>query len=598
MIDANAELLLPSGLSDITQPIWKRILTGSELQPNPQNLLLFFCENVLEGPADQSLRNYGYESFEKLCKTQNVDPINLQEQFMTLLPRKEIQRLFTQVSKGLKVRVHSTLYHDGSSPSHIDKMRKIIEKSGINVENDDGTYRKLQQEVTAGILNSDFTNQKPVFSNTQEGIVVAEELQGYSIGVRILGENGEDQDIPTDDVDHFVITGNDKELAKRRPREIYPGKQIGVWVEELQQWVPALVDKKTLRDSLQVRLNHPISIPDDFGSLRQLTLLEVNIGFTDITRSTAARETTSSLPELGSGDFETKPWLFESIDVTGERTESPYIEVPQQFRPGKLVQFSDGRIGKVQRTSTQGFCEIDSGGRPKEFKWATTNESHWPTKLPIEVDDNSKLLTNCRVRLQKRHLNPPTRAAQIGEKSKPKDKQDVERLLDFMSKPENKKLLESLPKPEEFIVKVAGVFIVGEIKQVVLESLPVTSGNGANKLDQKFYTMPVEQFNTLREQGKISVSPHEVSKELRQRFPQIYDDIVKKMTKFGDIWATIQTKNGKTYATAYLHSLPFGIWLPPDEHDIGGKPQLVPLEQIASITNVATLTEASDAFFN
>lgn len=545
-----------------SEPSWQEVVAKSSLTNSEKGLLFYFISQVLEGDAE--LRSYAYESFVEKCQPDEVNPITLQNALMDMLPTKEVQRLFMQIPKGSIITVYARLNNDGSSVASSTFSQDLIQKYGLhNPQTEEGEFEKLSQEQTDDYLREHFSSSKPTFEHIlEEGVLVAEPLQGYSYGARIRPQDGEDIDYLPDDVTRFIITGVDAELRKRRDREVFPGKLVQIWDSDLHQWVLGKMTKRVFGDTIRVEFDKPIQKKNAFGDLVTITHQDVWVSDA-VVRRHQSEFGENSLPMLGSWDFETSPYLFQSIDLSAERETPPYENVPEQFRPGTFVRFSNGTLGLVRRSTSQGLVEIDGvdkqlGPQLRSFdtiNWIGFDDTQMPS-IVQEIPEQSQHLKGRTVKLREHFL-------------------------------EN---TQSVP----VTMRVRGVFQIEDQAKVVLECLPVWFGINANLLQQRFYDLPLEQFQAAVQSEEVVISDQNIGAELKNRFPEQYEKISSQLSEGGGVVCDVRLKNGQFVSNkrVYFHSLPFGIWLATEGET---SPRLVQLEDIKTL-EVWTEEEALGRF--
>jgi hypothetical protein len=508
-------------------PIWKEKLLGLDLDETSKSLLQELFQYIDLG-EDPDLRIHAIESFFEKCGQLQKNPQELQQQLMDALPEDEIHRLFDLLPKGAVVEVTQTRFTDGSSISATKMARSIIKKHGLfSPSETPGKLEKVDDSTLQGLLNTQLNVEKPTFELTQTVTIIAESIQGYSMhGTRVsiheIDQNKEGS-INSKEIDRFILQGADIIASKRRPRELYPGRRIQYWCQDLQQWLPGRVTERILGDTVLFVLDSPTDIPHPLlGEPIRVKSLEINVG-RDAARFGPQEE--GNLPELGTASFELHPWLYPNIDLSLEQTESPYEQIPKAFRPGALILSNDGAILRINRSSTQGMAEIDGPGVSdyETVQWIGLEEDQMPEILRESNSPYGQELKGARVVL-----------------------------------PDNL---------GGYICRFVGVFKINEEEEyVVLEALPCWLGNKANIPSYLLSMYNLHVFKKNVEEGVFQVYDSPLGEELKKAFPQQYRDILKHIDPDCGVVVQATLEDGRevngTYV--YLHCLPLGVWCIPE----------------------------------
>lgn len=534
-----------------------------DVESHEKELLKHFVGNVFYGDPD--LRIYNLEGF--LEQVGEEKAIELQRKFVAELTERERNQLVERIPKGTKVELEVEKYWNGNSPHAKAQMKGLIERFGLFAPNEgeslpddieiESRMKLSEDEAEWFMANSTQLSDEEAKEFVEEvfpegektrnivrGTVQAEPIQGYG-GMRLITEDGEMIGEGTEDVVGFVLTGVDKEQAKRRPREIYHDRRVRVLEPYTNTWREGTIDDKLFADQIRVNLTEPVSKKSILNIERSVEFIDAWIG------KPPDYEPTEELPEIGSSSIETEPWMYETIQFDLEANGATIEKVPEVFRPGNLISFQD-EIFEVGRVSSQGAVEMREIGRPPDLiDWNIANwteiedlpHSLTDEGLPPEIVVAAKNITGSRVRVNTRDLG-----YQGGK---------------------------------EVITAVNGVYNIDGSPKVLLQALPVWQGRHGNKPDFSYKAVGWSDFNRLREEGTIEVSDPDITRELRERFPRRFEDILKLLDKTGSVSCNLLTKDGRTdKGSVSLSSLPYGVW---KVWEPGGKPELIPLEDIEDI---------------
>lgn len=548
--------------SEYTETIRRldKFVESSSKDQISRNFIRELKDGVFAGDPD--LRIYNLESI--LARNSGDEFLKLQLEFARSLPDKERSWLIERIPKGAWVEFEIETYWNGNSIKAIQNMEKLLGQEGVwvlDTDNIDEVPQDIEGLKAAPKLSKEEAKKEfevnfpkgPTVITTVKGLIEAEPIQGFG-GIRIIDDKGEQVAIDQRDVRSFALIGVDVKAAKRRPNEIYPDRVVRVLDNASNDWVDGTVLERALADQLRVKLSRPVKTSSILGVSSTVDMLTVNIGIPP------DYEFRKELPEIGSSDIETKPWLFENIDFNLDG-KTNLDKVPEVFRRGNLV-IANGKIFEVGKVSSQGFAQMSNIGnsiydKPEIVYWS-------------EMEELPELLTNSS-------LSPE--------------------IVDYESKIKNSRILISTRElgyksgyGDNVIVAVEGIYNIDNTLQVLLKSLPVFEGSKANIAPFIYKPVSLEEFNRWNQEGLIQISGTNVVSELKEKFPERFSDILKYLDKNdGSVVAVITMIDGRVdNGSINLASLPFGIW---KVFGAGNAPHLYSLDEIADIKPYDWLSE-------
>jgi len=534
---------------DILESFKARIENIPSVEQSDRDLLNFYVSNVFYG--DPELRTYSLESFIERAGEEKA--MELQHKFVAELTERERHQLVERIPKGVKVELEVEKYWNGNSPYATELMRDIVERfglyaleSGEALPDDIENTMKLSDEEAKELMGQEFPVGERI-RNTVRGTVQAEPIQGYG-GLRLLTEDKEMIGEVTHDVVNFVLTGVDREEAKRRPREIYYDRQVKVLEPYTNTWQEGTIEGILLADSLRVRLANPVPKPTILNIDKRVEFVDIWIG------KPSDYEPTVELPEVGTASVENEPWLYETIQFDLEAQSPPLEKVPEVFGPGNLIRFG-GEVLEVRRVSSQGMVEVKDINKPPGIRgWDTIN---W-----IELDELPQILTDEGLAPEVVEAASNIRGARVKVNTKDLGYTDGE--------------------GKDVIIAVKGVYNIDGSPKVLLQALPVWLGRYGNKPEFSYKTLDWSDFNRLQEEGTMEVSAPDITYELREKFPNRFEDILKYLDEDdGTATCNLRLKVGRIdNGNVSFSSLPYGIW---NVWEPSGKPELIPLEDIEDI---------------
>lgn len=546
---------------DVRTAPYLKSIESLNISGKDKELLKLYVSNVFFGDPD--LKGYSIEYFLEQCAAKekeenlssNTVAKRLQEQFSSSLSEIERSTLLEQAPKGSQIEMLVEFYENGNSPSSVNIWREIIAKSGLFTQapgmelpqtvEELGNLNKVDDAEVDVLFKRATTNGRKI-TNTIKGTIEAEPIQGYG-GFRIqLDESGESTSIVKGDVLSFSIFGFNKDMARRRERELYPDRLVNVWSPEDNNWHMGKVVDRTPADTLSVELTEPFSVTTILNINKRQTLVEVNIG----KPQDYNLHDNAPFPELGSSSFEIHPWLYSNIDLTLEAVDPPGGKSPI-FRPGNIIRLSGGNIGLVKRVSNQGFAEVtglDGPNTSETVHWIEMSNEQMPEVLE-KMEENA--LVGARV------------------------------VLDCSDSPQ---LVKVSASKNNLILRIKGVYQINDEAHYLLEALPCWLGaRKANIPNFRFLPVPVNTFNELRNLDVIRVNETiDVTQELRTKFPKAFPKILNLLEEDGSVVCKIELNDGRKESeqALYFSCLPFGVWVCFDSYS---KPELIPASEIKKI---------------
>jgi hypothetical protein len=524
---------------------------------------------------------------------------------------QQLAKIFlNERERGIALQLLNDVYLNPDSQKAQQAIRELLQKSKFSISETGAVspavdfeqlQKKLQQILTPEQKRNFFSNlpkgaevkvtykdlplddddeMKDAKGEMHEltGAVVAEPVQGYSMGPRIrektdmvyettavLGEHVEAEDMlpdtqrpPTEvslhqkifvdydlyeqEVTEFVITDFIEELAVRRSRELYSGRPLFIWSHTHNTWMRGIVENRSLGDMVTVKFEGPLVKKNALGIEQTTETLDIPIG--DVSVRDFIGE--STLPEIGVSDFEQQPWLFENIRLDGDELLPPYQSIPAEFRPGALIEFPDHTIAIVERSSgSSGYAYISDKGNllGRNLLWSALQDEEMPTLIQEAPGEFAQLMKDRRVLIN----------------------------ID----------------DEQYVMKVKSVTLTPEDGyKLILEALPVFLRFNANMLPQRFYAFELPDFN--QKEVATDQGPGVRVEELKKKFPDQFEQLMNALNTRGSIHCQLTLVDGsKSSGSVYFHTLPYGIWASIHEtEDDDGELSFIELEDVETIDGI------------